>query len=1223
MNAEQKKTIKSTILECREILEKDIEQVLINYGIYINKVWVNLRDLRNLTEEQENNRKNIEKAIEKFEKGGFEKDKAVMEYIKEVSYTYLNRLAALRVMEVRGLIDEILVPRGEHGNRSFIGSRFYEVAREFCKYEMDGGLGYLLNIMFEEISEEIKMLFNTEDEYSFVTPSSTSLLKVIELLCTNIDEESWGQDEIIGWIYQYFNEKEKEDVFDRLYNKKQKIKVEDIPAATQLFTPDWIVDWIVDNSLGSLWNEIKQGKREDKKVEDVKLLDPCCGSGHFLVKAYDLFYDMYVEEGIYSKEEIPYKILENNIYGIDIDLRAVQLTGLILFIKTKSILKDNGYDTNTKDKLSVNLVCADSILLNGSRLEDLKEKHKGNKTILKMIEIIYEEFEDVRLKGSLIQPEKKLFPLFEEFKNRLAKKELSKAKRTKRKQTKGQESLLKEQSTSLSDYKSQRDFTKEERELMSSLDAIYSEAIKANDISRQLFASEAQKSVKLVDIFMKQYDVVVTNPPYMGKRSMNDKLKDYLSKSYSVNSSDLYSVFILRCLEFLDKNGRVGMITQDSFMFISEFDKLREFILNNSFIEKVLHLGPHAFEEIKGEKVRTVSFVLNKQMNKSNFGEYIRLTLFKSAQEKKNKLNELLRKKDENYCFSVNQERFAKIDKQPFLYMLNEEMLELFQKSSFGTYADVTGSQHKTANNSKYLKYFWEVSKDTIGLGKRWILYSKGGEYKRYFGNWNLIVDWSEEARHFYKNNKTSNLLKEDYWYKKGICYSANAGENFNARFMPKNCIFDMKGPAIFVEDDMINYTLGYINSKFCNYIMNLLNPTVSYQATDLRRLPWKEPSKIIKNIVEELVEENILLAKEISSYDETEYFFESPPLMKYKRDSIIESFTEYYFDTMYKKAQILVNDGKIDTEIFNIYEIKNTLQEEIFYEVGKSEGLYNGNNYNENEVCNFIKENNIKERYFFSTLGEKFDINPVDVVDIIKKYNIYKKKELQSEVENLLSYLIGCILGNWESNLTVIKDDGILPVSSTIYLEEDIIEKIYVCIQKLYGEECGDSIFDEIEQILGKPLEDYLIKDFYNSHVTKYKKRPIYWHICSPKKTFNCFIYYHKLDNDTLYKVKSIYLNQMISRYEEDLKYYTNQLIEARTNGDKSKEKDFKDKCSDLEAKLEDLNILDKKIMEILPYEPNIDEGVLYNIIPIEPILSAPVATKRERDKYYEEVGK
>ena len=243
MNIDQKRAVKSTILECRDILEKDIEQVLINYGIYVNKDWVSVRDLNNLTEEQENIREKIEKVVEKLQKGGFDKSKSIIEYIKEVSYTYLNRLAALRVMEVRGLIDEILESKGEYGNKSFVGLRFYEVAREYCKFETDGGLSYLLSVMFEEISEEIKMLFSTEDEYSFISPSSTALLKVIGLLCNNIDNESWNQDEIIGWIYEFFNSIEKKSIFVRQTQKDFYISVDEVPATTQVFTPNWVVDW--------------------------------------------------------------------------------------------------------------------------------------------------------------------------------------------------------------------------------------------------------------------------------------------------------------------------------------------------------------------------------------------------------------------------------------------------------------------------------------------------------------------------------------------------------------------------------------------------------------------------------------------------------------------------------------------------------------------------------------------------------------------------------------------------------------------------------------------------------------------------------------------------------------------------------------------------------------------------------------------------------------------
>ncbi len=1222
MNAEQKKTIKSTILECREILEKDIEQVLINYGIYINKGWVNLRDLKNLTEEQENNRKNIEKAIEKLEKGGFEKDKAVMEYIKEVSYTYLNRLAALRVMEVRGLIDEILVPRGEHGNRSFIGSRFYEVAREFCKYEMDGGLGYLLNIMFEEISEEIRMLFNTEDEYSFVTPSSTSLLKVIELLCTNIDEETWRQDEIIGWIYQYFNEKEKEDVFDRLYNKKQKIKVEDIPAATQLFTPDWIVDWIVDNSLGSLWNEIKQGKREDKKVEDVKLLDPCCGSGHFLVKAYDLFYDMYVEEGIYTKEEIPYKILEKNIYGIDIDLRAVQLTGLILFIKTKTYLKENSYDINTKDKLSVNLVCADSILLNGSRLEDLKEKHKNNKTILKMIEIIYEEFEDVRLKGSLIQPEKKLFPLFEEFKNRIAKKELSKAKRTKRKQTKGQETLLNEQSISLSDYKSQRDFTKEERELMSSLDAIYSEAIKANDISRQLFANEAKKSVKLVDIFMKQYDVVVTNPPYMGKRSMNDKLKNYLRLEYKGYDNDLYSVFIKRCVDFIKENGFLGMITQHTFMFLPSFKDLRMFLLSQLFLKDIVHLGTNAFDDIGGEKVNTVMFIGKRNLEINDEGsKFVRLVKYNSSSAKK---ENLLNKSNQ---FIKKQEDFVVIDGAPFCYWISDNILSIFKnESKLNSIIYDKTDGNKTASNSKYIRYHWEIENKND-----YRICSQVAKQEEFYANYDSIVRWDEDALSFYSSNKSSSLLKKELWDKESITWSRIGSSGFTPRYLDRGYIPDVSGPAIYLNEN-IYYILGFLNTNLAKYCISLLNPTLNFSVGDVLKLPIKiEKGKC--EYIESKVKEIIGLKRKEISCDETSLLYRTHCLSEFVQIDLEESFIEYKKTYFNNYLEIVKRMNEIEDYFSNLFKLTKYDRMLIDNEINDfSNYILEDLSDDKYDALEDLYLNGVKcktktgERYKkidMREISKIIDLPIEECVSYLNEKQIYSKDELKDCVINILSHYIGCIFGRWGSSQKYIKSDGIVPIDSSIYLEEDMVEQLYNCMALEYGESQVDSIYEQIEKILNKSIEEFIKSEFFNIHKKYYQKRPLYWHICSPKKTFNCFIYYHKLDNDTLYKVKSIYLNQMISRYEEDLKYYTNQLIEARTNGDKSKEKDFKDKCSDLEAKLEDLNILDKKIMEILPYKPNIDEGVLSNIIPIEPILSAPVATKRERDKYYEEVGK
>jgi len=251
------------------------------------------------------------------------------------------------------------------------------------------------------------------------------------------------------------------------------------------------------------------------------------------------------------------------------------------------------------------------------------------------------------------------------------------------------------------------------------------------------------------------------------------------------------------------------------------------------------------------------------------------------------------------------------------------------------------------------------------------------------------------------------------------------------------------------------------------------------------------------------------------------------------------------------------------------------------------------------------------------------YDISDENRVKIIRDTYVeeYNSEQFSifKEVFNLISFIIGCLFGRWQINELSNDDDGILPIGSSIY-EDDIVRRIYECIYLLFGDDNADNIMEEIEQILGMRLDEWLIKEFFKEHIKKYQKRPIYWHICSPKKTFNCFVYYHKLDHDSLYKVKSIYLAEMINRYKEDLFYYREQIIKARDNRDTSKENEFKSRCNELELKLDDLNKLNKEIDKILPYTPDIDEGVLKNIIPLEPILSATVSNEKEREDNIEE---
>lgn len=1263
MTPEQKRVIKSTILECRKILEADIEQVLINYGIYINSPWVNVRLLQNITEEDENIRKKIEEVIKKLEKSGLTTAESVKQYIKEIVYTYVNRLSALRVLEVRGLIEEVLIPRKQWGDRSYGHLRFYEIARDYCKYQSDIGLAYFIQLIFGEISEEIRVLFNTNDEYSLINPSSEALISVIDLLCNQIEEDAWKQDEIIGWIYQYFNEKEKDEVFDRLYKKKQKIKAVDIPAATQLFTPDWIVKWIVDNSLGTLWKEIKEGEREGKKLEEIRLLDPACGSGHFLVQAYDLFYKLYVNEG-YDKEKIPYLILQNNLYGIDIDLRAIQLTALILFIKVKVSLKASGHDTNTKGKLCVNLVCADSVLLNGTRLERLKSQFKKNPTISKMIDIIYEEFKDTRLKGSLIQPEKRLYPLFEEYKDKIAVREFKKLKKSKKS---NQDSIVEMlDADSLEEYKSKRNWTKEEEDLLRFLDLVYKEAIKANDITQQMFANEAVKSVKLIDIFIKEYDIVVTNPPYAGNKNVTQALKNFLDETYKDFKLDLYTVFMNRCLEFTKQKGFLGMITQASFMFKSNFESVREYILNNSYLTKVAHLGPHAFDDIGGEKVNTVMFIAQKVNKDDVIGNSLFFKLVDGDGEyKKNLLNEFEKGYLQDGIYSISQFNFKKVEGKPFLYWVDSNLINCFDLfMPFEEYFEVKQGLKAgdTVSPKKRIVYHWEInSSDT------WVSYTKGGKYKKFYGNYEYKLDWSDEALDYYKNSPSTRLQGHYNFFDLGISYSGLAGKGFSARILPFGFAFDAGGASIFTNKMDIFYGLGFINSSLASYFASILNPSLSFEVGDVKRIPFKIPSKQVYKSVIKLAKRNTRIISMLESIDECSPNFIVPFLLCQSSHRIV-------IEKVFLSRTNTINDFKSIVKNYDPDSVKNEYKKfrkmrnvrPICFEEINS--LIDSDRHNELDFLNdhaSIKksERTLKNQYSYSVLldtNDKIELSLDKLfksnIDYIKKlideynknneeinkevfglYDISDENRVKiirdtyveeynseqfsifKEVFNLISFIIGCLFGRWQINELSNDDDGILPIGSSIY-EDDIVRRIYECIYLLFGDDNADNIMEEIEQILGMRLDEWLIKEFFKEHIKKYQKRPIYWHICSPKKTFNCFVYYHKLDHDSLYKVKSIYLAEMINRYKEDLFYYREQIIKARDNRDTSKENEFKSRCNELELKLDDLNKLNKEIDKILPYTPDIDEGVLKNIIPLEPILSATVSNEKEREDNIEE---
>ncbi|MDM5283769.1 BREX-1 system adenine-specific DNA-methyltransferase PglX [Peribacillus frigoritolerans] len=1173
MKPEQKKAINRTILKCREILEQDIESRLVTYGILMDEPWIE-KDKLSLSDEQEQVYKDLRDAIAKEMKGGLSEKEALISYVREVTYTYLNRIAALRVMEVRGLMEEVLVQREEYSNRSYGHRNFFEIAREFCKSQSDEGLSYFISLIFNEISSDIGLLFNTDDEYSIIGPSNQALVKIIQLLTTEIDEESWHQDEIIGWIYQYFNEEEKEKVF----KNKKKFERLDIPPATQLFTPDWIVEWIINNSLEKVRREINLGNNRKKSIEEIKLLDPSCGSGHFLVKAFDLFYQYYIEDG-YPKEKVPFLILKNNLYGIDIDARAIQLTALILYIKVRVSLKEHGIQ-KVIENIEMNLVVADAILLNGERLQKLKKQFEHNSTVLNMIDIIYEEFTDTRLRGSLIQPEKKLKPLMEKYIQQ-REKELQKNKKQNEEHDlfAGMDDFEKEQNESV--------LTKSERELFSYLEQIYTQAIQANDINNLLFANEARKSVRLLNTFMQKYEIVVTNPPYLGKQSMDEDLNNFLNNNYSDGSYDLYSAFILRCLDFVAENGFVGMITQNTFMFKPTFEGLRQKILDICYIHEFVHLGPRAFDDISGEKVNTAMFVL-QHSNMKDKSVFINLTKYKNSKDKQTEL--LNSYNNGSNKFIVNQENFKLIKGYPFVYWMTDFDEDIFKKypSLDNKNKNPIAFSRKgltTGDDTKFVRFYWEVPEEKLGI--EWKYLSKGKEYVRWYESFNRIVFWKDngEAIKNFKNDqgKLRSVIRSSNFYdKSGITYGMNSTNGFAGRYLPEDVIISANGPGIFGNKLSTYYLMGLLNSEFGNRIFNILAPMLTINISDVDKFPIKIPNDSIQESISNLVEEIIPFAKKLESLDETKHDFKLPSLLIKKGKNLTNSYNIYkdYF-TLIEKIIISI-ESTINKIIYDLYDVPDSIRE------------YKFNN-------SLLDYSNLAREVLAAFTNSNFDL--------LNELNLKKEisfKNFEESVFDLFSFFIGIQFGRWTINTNgseLSKNKGIIQLNNQ-FIEDDIFN----LIEFFFDEDSFEEIVEkEIPNILKKDIYEWFIKDFFSYHVSKYEKRPIYWHVCSPNKTFNALLYYHTLTSDTLYKLKINHLKPMLDNSREDLNFYREKMT---TTEDKKLAKQFEKRVIELEKQVNDLETFNKQIDEIIAsgYKPDIDQGVLYNIKPLNPILAKKI---------------
>ncbi|MDK2829374.1 MAG: hypothetical protein PWP67_2194, partial [Clostridium butyricum] len=801
--------------------------------------------------------------IHQIEEKGFE------EVMEEAAYTWFNRFMGLRYMEVNDYLPSgirILSSSVEGKTEPDVlskvsdiieelklnGEEIYELLDSGTTSDREKGYRIILVKQCNELGKIIPQMFEKISDYTELLLPDNLLEEgsVIRKMVEDIEESDWKEEvEIIGWMYQYYISEKKDEVFAAL-KKNVKITKENIPAATQLFTPKWIVKYMVENSLGRLWleghpntelqsewkyyleeaeqereveEELQKIREEHSRLtpEDIKVLDPCMGSGHILVYAFDVLYEIYKTAG-YSEREIPKLILQNNLYGLDIDDRAAQLASFALIMKARHYNRRLFREIERED-LELNLCSIqESNSIHKEAIDYFCSLDTGldNDDLENDLEYLWSTFMDAKEYGSILEVEK---VNFEALKQRLKE-------------------IEKEDNLMFGDY-------------------------------RKMLLDKLPMIIKQAEIMSWKYEVCVTNPPYLGRKGMILKLIKYVDKNFEQCKKDLFAIFIKVVKRLTKINGIYSMITQQSWMFLSSYSDFRKVIINESSIDSLLHLGANTFEEINGEVVQSCTFSIRNSVLKEYTGIYIKLTEFDTKEKKLNYINQ---NNSIKYCVKSNL--FNNITDSIMAYWAGERIFELLKSNEKIKDLTVSASQNITGNNDKYLRFVWEVNESIIGIGGKWLYYAKGGGYRKWYGNLNNIVNWSLEAREIYRTGYASQIIPEEFWYKKGITWSLICTNIPSFRVLPYGSTYDKGGSSIFVTDsEKYNVLLGILNSKIGETILKFLNNTLNYQVKDIRNIPYKEvATKSIK--INELVDENIKISKNDWNLSETSLKYKMHP---------------------------------------------------------------------------------------------------------------------------------------------------------------------------------------------------------------------------------------------------------------------------------------------------------------------------------------------------------
>lgn len=1115
--------------------------------------------------------------------------------IEEVAYTWFNRLIAIRFMEVNDYLpSHIRVLSSESGKLEpdLVTTPFdaelpftAEEEAQIFQLKQDNKLDEVFRILFlkqcNALNEILPALFEKTKNYTELLLSLSVIDQdgVVYHLIHDIPEDDFniergGQVEIIGWLYQYYNTEPKAAAFA----KNGKITKEEIPAVTQLFTPDWIVRYMVENSLGRLWVEghpdcglkenwkyyLEEAQQEPEvqaklaeirkeyaalNPEDIKLIDPCMGSGHILVYAFDVLMQIYESAG-YSQRDAAKSILEHNIYGLDIDDRAYQLAYFAVMMKARQYNRRILNGENTCHVYAIqesNSINRAHLKYFGAGMDDIE------KNAAKMqLEGLLDTLTDAKEYGSILNVESYNWDLLRRF---VAAGD-----------TAGQISM---------------------------------DSVGVEDTAEQL-----NRLIDIGETMARKYWVTCTNPPYAGTSNLSANVNNFVKKNYPDSKADLFAVFIERCRQMTVNNGFQAMITQHAWMFLSSFEKLREKMMLTETVN-MAHLGARAFEEIGGEVVQTTAFVRCANHVEGYKGTYCRLIEPTSQQGKADMFIS-----GQNQ-YRVGQISFSKIPGVPVAYWISPEVLKLFDERTVGSIADAKSGM-TTTDNTRFLRLWEEVNCQKIGFGYgniadtqdmkyKWFPFCKGGDFRRWAGNESFVVNWfnnGEEIRVAAEGATGGRLVNIDCALRECLVWTKISSANISLRMKKQGIFFSDAAPGVFANRETLYYLLALLNTKYANEIIKLINPTLNFVPGAVSSVPVKKDEKNKGKIIE-IAEGNVQLSEQDWDSFETSWDFKKHPLLQ-NVSTISEAFNQWQAECDDRFNQLKTNEEELNRIFIDIYGLQDELTPEVEDKdvtVRKADLQRDIKSLLSYAVgCMFGRYSTYKDGLLFA--GEPYSLQSfVDKMN--ERPGTISAEELERAYRNE-----GIVV----DEMFFPDADNVIPITDEEYLDDDIVSRLCAWLKAVYGADTLEANLDYIAKALGNKgstsreiIRNYFLNDFFKDHCQTYSvtgsgKRPIYWLFDSGKQNgFKALVYLHRYTPDTIGNLRIDYLHKMQRVYESEI----NRMQDMMDHSENAREVAAASKRKDKLAKqLKECREYDEKIshLALSRIELDLDDGVKVN---------------------------